>query len=322
MTTDTHKQIRIGSCPDSFGVSEITLDEAWIPEPQEMLDWLTSLGYEGSELGPPGYLGDGPTVRRRLDERRLDLIGSFLPQHFSRTHLVEDDRAWLRSTLELLRAATPDGSTPFAILSDHFDEPIRMAYAGRAARYPETWLSQDRFETLVANLHRAAEICADAGFRPVVHPHAGTYIETADEIDRLMNRLDPAMIGLCLDTGHFVYGGADPVVAVEDYGKLIRHVHLKDCRKSVVDAAAAEELDLDAAILRGAFVDLGTGDAKIAAVVDALVRQGYDGWAVVEQDQFLTARDTPASVVAAQRRNMEFLSGLGLGPARPARLEA
>lgn len=305
-------QIRVASAPVSFGVDEVLQDDAWMPEPDEMLDWMVDIGFEGTELGSPGYLGDGPTVHDRLTSRGLELVGAFLPQHFSRSERAAEDQAWLRDTLAMIAVATPTGSRPFAVLSDHFDEPDRRAFSGRIQDHPETWLSPDRFRTLVDNLHRAGEICRAGGFEPVLHPHAGTYIETADEIARVLDALDPSIVGLCLDTGHFRFGGADPVRAARDYRELIRHVHIKDCRTAVMDEVRAEGLGLEAALARGVFCPLGEGDSGIEAVIEELRSGGYSGWFVIEQDQFLGPTDTPESVVAGQRTNREYLRRLGL----------
>ena len=305
-------QIRIASAPVSFGVDEVLQDDAWMPEPDEMLDWMVDIGFDGTELGSPGYLGDGPTVHDRLRSRGLELVGAFLPQHFSRAERAAEDQDWLRATLAMIREASPAGSEPFAVLSDHFDEPDRRAFSGRIQDHPETWLSQARFRTLIDNIHRAGEISRNAGFEPVLHPHAGTYIETADEIARVLDALDPSIVGLCLDTGHFRFGGADPVTAARDYREVIRHVHIKDCRTAVMDEVKAEGLGLEAALARGVFCPLGEGDSGIDAVIEQLRGDGYSGWFVIEQDQFLRASDTPESVVAGQRTNREYLRRLGL----------
>jgi inosose dehydratase len=293
-------------------VDEVVADDAWMPEPDEMLDWMVELDYVGTELGPPGYLGDGPAVRRRLADRGLALVGAFLPQHFSRREMADADRAWLRDTLRLLRDATPDGSRPFAVLAEAIDEPIRLAYTGRTESYPDARLDGARWETLVDALHRAADLCREEGFEPVIHPHAGTYLETSDEIDRLMDRLDGSIVGLCLDTGHFRYGGAIPARAVRDYAALLRHVHIKDCATNVLREVAARGDDLAAALHGGVFCPLGSGDADIPAVIEALQAVGYTGWLVVEQDQFLSPRDTRETVVAGQRANRAYLARLGL----------
>jgi inosose dehydratase len=302
---------RVASAPVSFGVDEILVEDAWMPAPDDLLDWMVDIGVDGTELGPPGFLGDAEQVHERLTTRNLELVGAFLPQHFSRDEVADADRAWLRETLAMIRAATPAGSRPFAVLSDHFDEPDRRALSGRIAEHPETWLSPDRFESLIANLHRAAEICRTEGFEPVLHPHAGTYVETADEIARVMDRIDPSLVGLCLDTGHFRFGGADPTKAAEDYRELIRHVHIKDCRTAVMDEVKAEGKGLEEALSRGVFCQLGLGDSGIDDVLAVLRRNGYDGWLVIEQDQFLRATDTAESVVAVQRANREYLRGFG-----------
>ena len=308
----TPTRLSIASAPVSFGVDEIIMDDAWMPTPDEVLDWMLGIGYEGTELGPPGFLGTAEEVRDRLARRGLSLVGSFLPQRFSRNEHAEEDRAWLRKSLRLVREGAPEGSKPLAILCDGFDEPDRLAFSGRIQEHPEAWLSADRFEALIANLHRAAEICRDEGFDVVIHPHAGTSIETADEIDRVMNRLDSSLLGLCLDTGHFRFGGADPTACVDAYHSLIRHVHIKDCRTAIMDGVKAEGKGLEEALKRGVFTELGNGDSGIDSVLDALRRIDYRGWLVVEQDQFLMVNDTPATVVAAQRRNLEYLRRLGV----------
>lgn len=302
----------VASAPCSFGVDEVVADDAWMPEPEQMLDWMVELDYVGTELGPPGFLGDGLEVQERLSSRGLALVGAFMPQRLSRAEAVEEDRAWLRNTLRLLGEATPEGSRPFAVLAEGIEEPVRLAYTGRVERYPEAQLDDHRWDVLIDNLHAAAEICREEGIEPVFHPHAGTYIETAAEIDRLAGRMDPSVVGLCLDTGHFRYGGADPAQAIRDYAALVRHVHIKDCRTSVLRSVAARGADLPAALHEGVFCPLGSGDVDVPAAVEALRSVGYRGWLVVEQDQFLTVDDTPESLVAGQRANREFLARLGL----------
>jgi inosose dehydratase len=304
--------IRVASAPVSFGVDEIIITDAWMPRPDDMLDWMVDIGFEGTELGPPGFMGDAAEVRERLTTRNLELVGAFLPQHFSRNEKADEDRAWLRDSLRLIRDGSPEGSRPLAVLSDHFDEPERLAFSGRIADHPEAWLPPDRFEALMNNLHRAAELCRSEGFEAVLHPHAGTYVETADEIARVMDRMDASLLGLCLDTGHFRFGGADPAKAVDDYHELIRHVHIKDCKTKVMDDVKAEGKGLEEALSRGVFCQLGLGDSGIDGVIDALRRHDYRGWFVIEQDQFLRTTDTPESVVAVQRANREYLRRFGV----------
>ena len=145
----------------------------------------------------------------------------------------------------------------------------------------------------------------------MLHPHAGTYVETADEIARVMDRIDPSLLGLCLDTGHFRFGGADPAQAVDDYHELIRHVHIKDCRTSVMDDVKAEGKGLEEALRRGVFCQLGAGDSGIDAVIEALRATTTPAGSSSSRTS-PSGRRHPGSVVAGQRANREYLRRLGI----------
>ncbi len=304
--------LSIASAPCSFGVDEVVRDDAWMPTPDEMLDWMLGIGYAGTELGPPGYLGAGAAARERLDRRGLQLIGAFLPGHFSRA-----DRAARRPGVAPRPAAAAArrlacGSAPLAVLCEAIDEPDRLRLSGRIDLHPEAQLDDARFRTMMDNLHRAGELCREMEFSAVIHPHAGTYIETDAEIERVVEGLDVALVGLCLDSGHFRYGGADPAQRVRDYRSVLRHVHLKDCRSEVLAAARRDDQGFAEATARGVFTELGEGDLGIDRVVEALREVGYTGWVVVEQDRKLDERTTRNALVASQRRNLAYLRALGL----------
>ncbi len=304
--------IRVASAPCSFGVDEVVVHDTWMPGPDEMLDWMAALDYAGTELGPPGFMGDGPTMGRRLAERGLAFIGTFLPQTLTDDERCVADRAWMEGLLAELRRGLPEAEAPFAVFSDAIDQPVRQQAAGRVRSRPDAQLDDAAWRRLADNLHRSAERAAALGFRPVVHPHCGTYLETAEEIDRLVSLLDSSLIGLCLDTGHFRFGDADPAACIRAYRDVIRHVHLKDCATRVRDEVVARGEDVVAALAGGVFCPLGAGDADIPGVAAALRDVGYEGWVVVEQDQFLARSVTRDDVVAGQRANREYLARLGL----------
>ncbi len=217
------------------------------------------------------------------------------------------DREWLRGSCCCCATPLPTGSLPFAVLCEAIDEPDRRRYSGRIDLHPEAQLDETRVRTLLDNLHRAGELCRELGFRAVIHPHAGTYIETDAEIERIVEGLDGSLVGLCLDSGHFRYGGADPAQRVRDYRSVLQHVHLKDCHTQVIRDVRRDDVGLEAALARGVFTELGKGDSGIDAVVTALRDVGYDGWVVVEQDRLLDERVTRHELVASQRRNLEYL---------------
>jgi inosose dehydratase len=274
-----------------------------------MLDWMLGIGYRGTELGAPGFLGTGAEARARLERRGLAQVGAFLPQHLSRDDQAAADRGWLRRQVTQLRDASPAGSSPVAVLCEAIDEPDRLRWSGRIGDHPETWLDADRHRTLVDNLHRAGELVRSLGLRAVIHPHAGTYLETDTEIERLMDVLDTSLVGLCLDTGHLRYGGADPAQRIRDYASAIDHVHIKDCRASVLDQLP-DGAGFVGAVKRGVFCPLGEGDSDIPGSIEALTAIDYRGWLVVEQDTALTSHITRSQLVATQRDNLGYLAGL------------
>jgi inosose dehydratase len=212
-------------------------------------------------------------------------------------------RAWLVD----LRGRAPHGSSPKAIIADSFCEPDRLAFAGAIDQHPETWLPEDRHQMLIDNVHRAADICRELGFDPVVHPHGGTYIETDAEIRWVAERMDPAKVGLCLDTGHIRFGGGVPAAIATDYPHLIRHVHAKDCDVAVLRHARATQAGLRVALERGVFCELGTGDAGIGPVLRVLQTFGYEGWIVLEQDRKVAPGTPLSELTASVERNATFV---------------
>ena len=305
--------MRVASAPVSFGVFEMTADDAGRPDPPAVLDAMVDAGYTGTELGPPGYFGDGAAAAAALEERELALVASFLPLRFSRAEHVEDDLAFLDRALDLLDATTPPiGERPLALLSDAFCEPERMAGAGRIESLPHTWLSDARFATLVDTAHRAAERCLERGHRVAFHYHGGTYVETPREIDRFVEAMDTSLMGLVFDSGHSLFGGGDPVELLQTYGELVTHVHLKDVDGAVMQEIRERGLGLEEAWRRGVFCRFGEGSVDLAAVVAALRGGGYDGWVVVEQDRYLKPGQTVESLAADALHNRELLRELGV----------
>ena len=305
--------MRVASAPVSFGIFELTADDAGLPDPVDVLDAIAETGHEGTELGPPGYFGDAAGTAAALQERNLELVGSFLPLRLSRRERIDEDFAFLDRALGILDDTTPSGGTrPYALISDAFCEPERLAWAGQIEEHPDTWLSDARFAMLVANAQRAAERCLERGYQPAFHYHGGTYVETPREIDRFASQVDPGVLGFCFDSGHSAFGGGDPVAFLDTYGELVSHVHLKDVDGAVMDEIRTKGLGMEEAWRRGVFCLFGEGSVDLAAIVARLRAIGYDDWVVVEQDRHLKPGQTIASLREDARHNREVLRELGI----------
>lgn len=312
MSTNGSDGIRVAAAPVSWGVFEKTEGDPLQLGPEEMLDQMAAAGYAGTELGPPGYFGDAPTMRERLVSRGLSLVGAFLPLRFSREEHIAEDLVWMDGVLDLLEDGRPDDVMPHPVLSDASVEPERMRWAGQIPEHPEAWLPDERLQVLVDNVHRAGERCRARGFDPVLHFHAGSYCESRDEIHRVFDRLDTGLVGMCLDTGHALFGGADPLELLEAYGDAVRLVHVKDCDLEVLGSVCRSGGGLMEAWDRGVFCELGHGNAGLERFLEALKARGYEGWLTVEQDRFLKPADTPEALLALHTRNREWLAAQGL----------
>jgi inosose dehydratase len=142
------------------------------------------------------------------------------------------------------------------------------------------------------------------------HPHAATWIEAPDEVEGLADRLGGSGVGLCLDVGHYLVGGGDPVTAIGRYRELLGHVHLKDVDPAVLARLRAGEMpDFGAAVRERIFTELGNGALDLGGVLSALDRIGYRGWLMVEQDSSWLQ---PSEAAAVGRRVLEYARRVAL----------
>jgi len=268
-----------------------------------MLGELASCGYTGTELGPLGYLpSDAAGLRDALDARGIALVGAFCPVTLHdpgrrAAGIAEADRI-----IELLAAA----GASILVLAEAGDAR-RKAVAGRVPADGSAGFDETAWKRFADAADTIARRAADHGLVTAFHPHAATYVETPDEVDALLAHTDPSLVGLCLDTGHAVYGGGDPVAIAHRHATRIRHVHLKDVRARVLARAASGELDFAAAVAAGVFAPLGEGDLDLRATLDALRDAGYDGWLVVEQDRVIGATDAPSAPRNDAARSFAYL---------------
>lgn len=290
--------IRIATAPVSWGVMEV---EGWARKQSygEVLDQMVQAGYAGTELGPDGFLPSDPQVlKRELERRNLALLGAFVPLPLGR---VEKHPWGMQCALRIARLLAANGA-PFLILADEMSER-RMAIAGRAER--NDGFTEAQWKAAAQLIECIAKSAQGLGVRSVFHHHAGTYVETPGEVERLLEITDPALLGICLDTGHYVYGGGDPIAFARAHVSRIWHLHLKDIRANVLAEVRREHAGFLEAIRRGVFSELGQGDVDLTGVIRTLSDAGFDGWGVFEQDVDPTVPGTDP--LASATRSREYL---------------
>jgi inosose dehydratase len=272
-----------------------------VPGPERVLSAISDAGYEGTELGPPGYLGERDNLRDRLEEHGLALVGGYIPIRFSEPQHWSEDLEAMSRTLDLFEAA--EGADAKAVLADG-GSPERAQFPGRAASDQSIGLDSAGWRRLSEGVARAADLARNRGFEPTFHHHTATFVEAPWEIERVLELTD---VGLLLDTGHLALGGGDPTEALRDWGERINHVHVKDVRNDVLASVIADGADMPEAWRRGVFCELGTGDVDLEGFFAELARSGYSDWLVVEQDMVPQSPHDAAEAEASQVRNRAWL---------------
>jgi inosose dehydratase len=270
--------VRVANAPVSFGAFELTVSRTPdVPDAERVLRAIAEGGYAGTELGPPGYLGDRGTLPAALARHGLVLTGGYVPLRFG----DPDERlAALEETLDLFDAAA-------------MDEPPRPVLADDGSRGGEV-----DWPRLLDGVARAAERARERGYEPTFHHHMGTRIQSVEEIERLLEGAD---VPLLLDSGHLLAAGGDPVAALRDWRGRIDYVHVKDVDLGLLRSAPS----WPEAWRSGVFCELGTGEVDLAAFFGEL--DGYAGWLVVEQDWVARPGEDAEPQIAAQARNRAWL---------------
>jgi inosose dehydratase len=294
--------IRVANAPCSYGAFEVTVGRlANIPDARDVLASMADAGYAGTELGPPGYLGDGDELRGRLEANALDLVGGYIPIRFSEPDALAEDIAAMEKTLDLFEAAGATAARP--VFADG-GSPERAGRPGAAATDRSVGLDDAGWKRFADGVARSAEAARARGFEPTFHHHTATYVEAPWEIERVLALTD---VGLLLDTGHLALGGGDPVQGLRDWHERIDHLHVKDYSRSILDGVLADRAGMEEAWRRGVFVELGAGDVDLPAFFAEVEAVGYDGWLVVEQDRIPAADEDAADAIVAQARNRAWL---------------
>jgi inosose dehydratase len=297
--------IRIANAPCSWGVLEFEL-EGKASGCKQVLDEMALAGYSGTELGDWGFLPtDTDQLKHEIHSRHLTLLGAFVPVMLKDAGAHAGGIETALRTARLLAGA--EGSSPFIVLADDNGKvPERTQNAGRIRK--EHSLSEAEWQTAAAGANRvAAEVKRQTGLRTVFHHHCAGYVETPQEIDTFLRLTDPGLVGLCLDTGHYTFGGGDPLSFLKNNHSRIWHVHFKDCHPDIATQSRREEWDYFTSVRNGIFCELGKGQVDFPGIKRELETLRYGGWIVVEQD-VLPGMGSPFE---SARRNREYLASIG-----------
>ncbi|MEU4341714.1 TIM barrel protein [Nocardia sp. NPDC023852] len=296
--TESLYPLRIAAAPISWGVCEVP---GWghMLDARTVLSEMAELGLSATELGPPGYFPRDPAeLRRLLEAYGITSVGGFLALVLHRN--PREAIAQVKDTTALLAA------TGAEVL-------VLAAATGLCGYDSRPQLEDTEWRTLVDAAAAIRDVAAERGLRTVLHPHVGTHVESETEVERFLADSD---LDICLDTGHLLIGGTDPVRLARRYAERIGHIHLKDVRSALADQVRGATLEYSEAVRRGLYVPLGEGDVDIEALVRSVRAAGYRGWYVMEQDTALLPTGSADLPRRDTERSLRHLADIAPAAAR------
>ena len=296
--------LRIATAPVNWNVSDLPGWRKHIPFPQ-ILDEMLGAGFRITEYD--AALGsDLEAISEEMAKRSMLFCGAYFWVDTQDRAAFERDLASVTTRCSLLQRIGCNN----LIVSDVL-RPQRVACAGVVPLDGSLSLNADGYAAMATRLHQVAEMGARYDIRVHYHHHAGTFIEAPREVDELLTRLSGSSVDLCLDTGHYAFGGGDPEQFIKDYSDMIGYFHLKDVDPAVLQLAKTLHWGFLEALRHIVFPPLGQGSVGVGGIVQSLVDRNYDGFVVIEQDTSLgdpteTARANLDFVVAAAARTRQL----------------
>ena len=301
----TNAQIRVGNAPVSWGVIENVEGERG--GYARVLDEMHETRYQGTELGDWGFMPTDPDkLRQELEARDLKLLASWVSVYLhDPSRLAESEAAAVRTARLLAEVGGPDNL--IVLGNDPYGDPMRTQNAGRIQ--PEHGMTDAQWKVFTEGANRVARaVKSETGLRTVFHHHIGTWVETPEETATFLRLTDPGVLGLVFDTGHYRFGGGDPVEGLRRHADRVWHVHFKDHDPRVAEQSRRNNWGAIQSVEHGVFCELGRGDVDFPAIIQVLKDIGYDGWIVVEQD-VLPGMGTPKE---SAQRNRDYIRSIGL----------
>lgn len=302
------KMIKIANAPCSWGALEFDLEKKSEEIGfEQVLDEIKETGYVGTELGDWGFMPtSSKLLNAEIQKRDLDLLAAFVP-----VALADDSqhKAGITSALKVAELMYQAGfKDAMIVLADNNGTILeRTQNAGRIK--PKMSLTDQEWDVYAKGAETIAKIVKETfGIRTVFHHHCAGYVETPAEINKLMSLTNPNLLGLCLDMGHYAFGGGDPFQALKTFSERIWHVHFKDFNPEIAKISKEANGDYFDAIKRGVFCELGKGAVDFKSIVKLLKVLNYKNWIVVEQD-ILPGMGNPKYCAQSNR---DYLKTLGL----------
>jgi len=244
---------------------------------EQCVSEMALAGFTGCEVGNK-YPKDPAVLKAALDLRGLTIANQWFSSFVLSKPMEEVEKDFIAQCkfLKAVGADTIGASEQSYSIQGQMHTPVfECKYV----------MVQKEWERFAKGMNRLGEIADSMGMKLVYHHHMGTVVQTAAEIDKMMDMTDPDKFSLLFDSGHLAYCGEDYVEVLKRHVKRVKHVHLKDIRPDVVKKVKDEKLSFLQGVRAGAFTVPGDGCIDFAPIFDILDAAGYKGWMIVEAEQ-------------------------------------
>ncbi|MGM0216645.1 myo-inosose-2 dehydratase [Enterococcus sp. AZ109] len=265
-----------------IGVAPIAWVEDDMPEYGKETTFLQTiseialLGFEGSEIGCL-FPRDTNILNAEMKRRGLESITAWISIYLLERPFWMDVRDFTDHVLFLKNAG--------AKVINVSDQSFSIQHRAHTFYQDKPVLTQEQWTEFADKLNQLGQIAKDHGLEIVYHPHMTTTVQTAAEIDKMLELTNPDLISIIFDAGHLTFSGDDPVKVLEKHFDRIKHIHLKDVRADALKRCEEKKLSFLESILEGVFTVPGDGCVDFPKIFDILAEKEYKGWLVVEAEQ-------------------------------------
>lgn len=267
---------------------------------EQCISEMALSGFSGSEIGNK-YPKDPDVLKHYLDVRGLRICNAWFSSLLLSDGYDATIEAFIkhRDFLHALGAKVIGASE-----QGNSIQGKNVSIFGNKPVYTD-----EQWELIAKGFNEMGRLAREKDMYFTVHHHMGTGVQTADEIDRLMEMTDENLVFLLFDTGHLAFAGEDAVAVLKKYVHRTKHVHLKSIRKDVIAEGKAKGYSFLDCVRAGAFTVPGDGDFDFRPVFDILSDADYEGWVVVEAEQD-PAKANPFEYALRARKYIRETSGL------------
>lgn len=243
---------------------------------EQCISEMALAGFTGCEIGNK-YPKDPKVLKKALDLRHIQICNAWFSTFLTTKPYEETEKEFIKH---------------ITFLKEMGAKVVGVSEQGHSIQGTDLSIFDDKYimndeewDKLCTGLNKLGKVAKDMGITLTFHHHMGTVVQTAAEIDRLMENTDPELFNLLFDSGHLAYCGEDYMYVLKKYINRIKHVHLKDIRPEVIEKVKKEHLSFLQGVRLGTFTVPGDGAIDFTPIFDVLAENNYEGYVLVEAEQ-------------------------------------